>query len=240
MRLSSLLFAASVLAVVDAAAQQPRQPDIEAVERAILAATNALRAAHQQPALKLDARLERAAESFAKYMASRDEYAHDADGRTPAQRARAAGYRDCMVAENIAYQMRTRGFETAELARKFATGWENSPGHRRNMLDPEAVEIGIAVAYSEETSRYYGVQLFGRPESMRVSFEVRNESRQDLRYKVGGQDYTLQGRAERRHHVCGDIRVVFDRPSGDRSFTPAPGERFTITPGGKLHRAARD
>jgi|SRR5688572_21062702 len=239
MRPSSPVFAAAVLAVFAAAAQQPRKPDIEAVERAILAATNALRAEKQLPALKLDPRLERAAETFAKYMASRDEYAHDADGRTPTQRARAAGYKDCMVAENIAYQMRTRGFETAELAQKFATGWENSPGHRRNMLDPEAVEIGIAVAYSEETSRYYGVQLFGRPESMRVTFEVRNESRQDLRYKVGGQDYTLQARTERRHHVCGDIRVVFERRGGEKASRPGHGDRYVITPAGNVEHVPR-
>ena len=238
MRRFPLLFAA-LFALSTPAAAQVRKPDIEAVERAVLAGTNALRAEHKVPPLQLHGQLGRAAEGFAKYMASRDEYAHDADGRTPTQRARAAGYKDCMVAENIAFQMRSRGFETRDLAEKFVTGWANSPGHRRNMLDPEAVEIGIAVAYSEETSRYYGVQLFGRPESMRVSFEVRNESRRDLKYKVGGEQYTLPARAERRHHVCGDIRVVFDRRGESSSSRPGNGDRYVITPGGTVEHVPR-
>ena len=42
-------------------------------------------------------------------------------------------------------------------------GWERSAAHRKNMLDRDATEIGVAVAHSPRTGRYYGVQVFGRP-----------------------------------------------------------------------------
>jgi uncharacterized protein YkwD len=227
------------LALAHPAAAQPKKPDLDAVERSVLAFTNDLRRENGLPPLRSNTQLSKAAQGFADFMAQREEYGHEADGRTPAQRARAAGYKDCMVAENIAYQMRTRGFESAELALAFASGWAKSPGHRRNMLDPEVVEVGIAAAYSDETSRYYGVQLFGRPESMRVSFEVRNESRQDLRYKVGDQAYTLQARTERRHHVCGDVRVVFERRGGEKPSRPGDGDRYVVTPAGNVEHVPR-
>ena len=40
-------------------------------------------------------------------------------------------------------------------------GWKNSPGHRENMLDRDAREIGIAVATSGNA--LYWVMVLGRP-----------------------------------------------------------------------------
>jgi uncharacterized protein YkwD len=42
-------------------------------------------------------------------------------------------------------------------------GWKRSPGHRSNLRDREAVDVGVAVAQSERTKRYYAVRVFGRP-----------------------------------------------------------------------------
>ena len=52
----------------------------------------------------------------------------------PPQRAEAQGYRYCTVAENLALNLDSRGFETRQLARKAVEGWKASPGHRANML----------------------------------------------------------------------------------------------------------
>lgn len=226
--------AALVLAAATAAGAQQKKPDLEAVERAVLAGTNELRREHGRVPLRRNGDLARAAQGFADFMAQREEYGHEADGRTPSQRARAAGYRECMIAENIAYQYKSRGFDTAELAEHLVRGWANSPGHRDNMLDGAAVEVGIAVAYGEETSRYYGVQLFGRPESMRSTFRVGNESRSAVEYRLGRESFSLPPRAERRHHVCAELPLVFARRGGDARFTPADGDKFTITPGGRV------
>ena len=213
---------------------QPQRPDLDVVERQVVAGTNELRKQKDLPALRTSATLDRAAGKFARFMASRDEYGHEADGRTPTDRARAEGYRECLVAENISYQMRTRGFETKELSERLVTGWYNSPGHRRNMLDTEVVEIGVGVAFSEETSRYYAVQLFGRPESMRMTFTVRNESRAAVAYRLGDKAWTIPPRAERRHEVCQDLDLVIDRRDGDRTFHPENGDLYSISAMGRV------
>ena len=65
-----------------------------------------------------NARLEEAARGFAAFMARTGKFDHDADGRKPA-RARASrtaiGY--CFIAENIAYEYNTRGFESDATSR---------------------------------------------------------------------------------------------------------------------------
>jgi hypothetical protein len=217
-----------------AAATAQAAPDLDAVATGLLARTNDLRRDHDRPTLERNARLERAAREFADFMASHDEFGHEADGRTPTDRARAAGYRDCMVAENVAYEMRTRPFATEELAEAFFRGFAGSAGHRRNLLDADAVEIGVAVAHSEETSRYYAVQLFGQPESLRIGFEVRNESQREVRYEVGGKSFVLPGRSQRLHRVCGEVRLAFEHRGGARTFQPAEGEVYLFTPEGTL------
>jgi uncharacterized protein YkwD len=54
-------------------------------------------------------------------------FGHEADGRQPGQRAEAQGYRYCTVAENLALNLDSRGFETKELARKAVEGWKARP-----------------------------------------------------------------------------------------------------------------
>ena len=85
------------------------------------------------------------AQAFADYMARTDRYGHTADGNQPSDRAKARGYDYCIVLENIAYAFNSEGFTGEKLAGQFVTGWQNSPGHRRNMLDPDVTETGVAV-----------------------------------------------------------------------------------------------
>lgn len=129
----------------------------------VLAATNRLRGEAGLPPLAADDRLGQAALAFARYMAQTDRYGHQADGREPAQRVEAVGYDWCMVAENIAWQYSSRGFDAATLARQLVEGWEKSPPHRGNMLDKRARQTGIATAQSPRSGRHYAVQLFARP-----------------------------------------------------------------------------
>ena len=42
--------------------------------------------------------------------------------------------------------------------------------------DPDVTETGVAVARSEKTGYYYGVQMFGRPKSAAVVFKVENRA----------------------------------------------------------------
>ena len=90
-----------------------------------------------------------AARDFAAYMARTSRYGHTADGSRPADRAASHGYEYCVIAENIAYAFNSDGYTTEELGKTFVEGWKHSPGHRRNMLDPDVAETGVAVARSE-------------------------------------------------------------------------------------------
>ena len=176
-------------------------PDLEAVERQIIEQTNRFREQEGRAPVKREAKLQAAAEQFAAYMARTNRYGHTADGRQPAERARAAGYDYCLVSENIAYQFSSAGFKAAELSRSFTQGWIDSPGHRENMLEPHVVETGVAVSRSAEGT-YYAVQLFGRPESMRVEFKIGNQSGEVVNYTMNGESFELRPRTIRTHGVC--------------------------------------
>jgi uncharacterized protein YkwD len=133
------------------------------VERLVVRGTNAFRAEHRRGALEVEPRLQAAARDFAAFMARTGRFDHDADGRKPADRIVAKGYRYCMVAENIAYEHDSRGFTSADLAKRFVEDWKGSRGHRANMLGPAAVHTAVAVARGPKNGYYYAVQLFGKP-----------------------------------------------------------------------------
>lgn len=102
------------------------------------------------PALRRSARL------HSKDMADQNYFEHNSlDGRTPFQRMAAAGYDAFGFSENIAAG-------NADAASTF-NQWLTSPGHCRNMMSPEANEIGIGHAYNREsTYRDYWTQNFGQ------------------------------------------------------------------------------
>jgi uncharacterized protein YkwD len=197
-----LLGVAALLALAASCAQAAAPSIDDEAARALLAQTNRLRAQAGLSALRAEPRLAAAAARFARYMASQDRYGHEADGREPAQRAQAEGYADCLVAENIAFASDSRGFSSAALADHLFRGWVNSPPHRRNMLDGELSEVGIAAAYSGRSLRHYAVQLFGRPRTQVLRFALTNGTTDVVRYEVGGRRYTLAPGVVRTHEEC--------------------------------------
>lgn len=220
--------AAILLALAAAAAHAA--PDLGEAERLIDRSTNDFRAAQELSRLRPNAALARAAQAFADYMARTDRYGHTADGKEPADRARAQGYDYCRVSENIGYQFSAAGFATEELARGYVEGWKESPGHRRNMVDPDAVHMASAVAQSARSGRYYAVQLFGRPRSAAIEFRVANQARAPVRYRVGTEDFTLQAGQQRVHTLCTPRTVTFPQAANaeGRSFRPSGGERLRV------------
>ena len=125
-------------------------------------------------------------------------FAHEADGRQPADRAVAQGYRYCLVAENLALNLDSRGFETRQLARDAVEGWKASPGHRANMLQPQVTEIGVAVVRAPDPDpKFISVQLFGRPEALRIAFKIENRVGTAVRYRLGDETITLPAAHDR-------------------------------------------
>jgi uncharacterized protein YkwD len=220
-----LLIAIGLLSLATLTQAQARLADVQA---RIVAATNAFRAEHHLPALSPSPLLERTARAFAEYMARSERYGHDADGRTPAERARAQGYDYCLIAENIAYQFSSDDFGSAELAQRFERGWENSPPHRENMLDADVAETGIGVAQSRRSGRYYAVQLFGRTMAQAMSFEVENGSRRSADYELDGERFTLRAHSIRTHRVCRVPSLALHERGQTQVLRPRDRQRVQI------------
>jgi uncharacterized protein YkwD len=213
-----------------------KSPNLSRTEELIQQQINEFRKEHGRHALRFDSRLAQTAGDFARYMAKTDEYGHTADGREPWERAAAHGYQYCIVAENIAYEFSTEDFGTGDLARLVVQGWEHSPPHRRNILDRDVVETGVGLAHSRESGRYYAVQLFGRPKSARVQFEIVNQSPRDVHYALGKKAFDLPPRAIMSHTTCRPPTVTFQSPPSTESpsaaalptLHPQAGDRFII------------
>ena len=157
-------------------------------------------------------------------MARTGKFSHSADGAEPAARAKRFGYEYCTVAENIAYIFASAGIDTAELARRVFEGWQNSPGHRKNMLDPDVTETAVVIARSAATDYYYAVQLFGRPKSQMIEFKVSNRIGAGVEYALDGQTFQLPARTTSTHQVCRRPALEFR----GKTLQPANGQQFFV------------
>ncbi len=238
--LAGLLALAAI--VPPAAAQSSRRsPDPAEVTRLIVDGTNDFRGGEGRGPTAPEANLSAAARDFAIFMARTDRYGHEADGKTPAQRAQDHGYAYCLVLENIAVLYSSEGFGTRELAGRVIQGWKQSPGHRKNLLDAEVTDIGVAIVQSEKSRTYYAVQLFGRPFSKRIEFRVANASPVAVEYELNGKPFPLPPRATRVHQECRAARLTVRLP-GERQPTtvqPADGDRFDIERLGARYRLTK-
>jgi uncharacterized protein YkwD len=177
-------------------------PDLENVALSVVKQTNEFRESEGQEPVSTNEQLRQTAQDFADDMAETNRYGHTADGRRPSQRVSVHDYTYCVVAENIAYHFHTRGIATQPLADQAFTGWKNSPEHRRNMLKPHVTETGVALSQSESTGVYYAVQLFGRPRSSSQSFTLKNQTPDDITYRVGERSFLLPPHYSRTHQMC--------------------------------------
>ncbi|HEX5744482.1 MAG TPA: CAP domain-containing protein [Candidatus Saccharimonadales bacterium] len=107
----------------------------------LLSDTNAERAKHGEPPLRLDARLSNAAQAKADDMIKYGYWSHTSpDGKTPWTFITQSGYRYQVAGENLAY-----GFASATDS---VVGWMNSPEHRDNILNKAYRDVGFGVASS--------------------------------------------------------------------------------------------
>src|SRR5262245_53356957 len=108
-----------MVAAAAAHAQSDDGPDLGRTEALVRQLTNRFRADEGRAAVKVNAKLDKAARNFAEFMARTGKYGHTADGKEPSERAAEHGYDYCLVSENIAWQFSSGGFATADLARRF-------------------------------------------------------------------------------------------------------------------------
>jgi uncharacterized protein YkwD len=108
------------------------------------------------PPLRTDARLNRAADKYARLMGTRGFFSHTGpDGSDPGDRMSAEGYRWASYGENIA-----AGYSTAAAV---VDAWLDSPGHCQNIMG-RSTELGLGHAHVPG-SPYgtYWVQDFATP-----------------------------------------------------------------------------
>jgi uncharacterized protein YkwD len=207
-------------------------PDLARAEQVIVHETNQFRKEQGRGRLRINPKLSQAAREFARYLAKTGKFSHTADGKQPWERTAAQGYEDCIVAENIAWEYHPFGFGTRSLADALVKGWENSPEHRKNMLDPDLDEIGVGVAYSPDTGRYYAVQDFGRPRSEQNVFALTNDTVSPVSYRVDGKDFTVQPRYTVTHTRCRPPTITVNLPGASTGkgavFHPHNGAHYVI------------
>lgn len=107
-------------------------------KQAAAAMISELRRGRGLPPVTLDVALNRMAEEQASAMARSQKLTHESSAGTFKQRIAKSGYRNGGMWENVG-----AGHDT--LADAF-TGWRSSPSHLKNMMQPKAERMGIAVA----------------------------------------------------------------------------------------------
>jgi uncharacterized protein YkwD len=107
--------------------------------------------------LKLDAELTAAAKSHSRDLAKWDRISHyGSDGSNPWDRVKRTGYRARLAAENVG----TGQIDFKEVLR----GWEESPGHNKNLLLPDATHMGIALVQDPKTEfKSFWTLVIGAP-----------------------------------------------------------------------------
>ena len=186
-------------------------PDIPQAELAIVEMTNAFRSEQNLAPVKPNPQLTAAARAYARFLASSDMFSHTADGRQFSDRAKSAGYVFCQVSENLFSSLDSRGFETKQLARDAVEGWKKSPGHRRNLVAPHVVEIGVGVAKAKGEEKYLAVQLFGRPQSLKYEFKIQNGLTDTVTYSFNGRAHEIKPRFVITHVGCQPDPLTFER-----------------------------
>ena len=149
---------ASAPAFAAAPAAEPKKQavvDVAAYEAEVVKLTNAQRTANGCKALRTDSRLTAAARAHSTDMVKAGFFSHTgSDGSNFVTREVRAGYpRNGASAENIAWGYRTPA--------QVVTGWMNSAGHRKNILNCTSTAVGVGVAYTAGGAPYW-TQDFGR------------------------------------------------------------------------------
>jgi uncharacterized protein YkwD len=114
-----------------------RRMPVAIARAAVLCLVNRQRAIHHLRPLRELQRLDRSAQGWTDAMVSGGFFAHSARSSSPGSRISAAGFAWKVAGENIA-----TGYATP---RQVVAAWMASPGHCRNILDPEYTDVGTGV-----------------------------------------------------------------------------------------------
>jgi uncharacterized protein YkwD len=125
-----------------------RLVEVSGSQAELLKLHNEERAEHGVAPLCWRTELANSARSHSEDMMERGFFSHDTpEVISPSDRTRSHGYPSAMVGENIHLRQISGVSESNVRDLEGAVeGWMDSPGHRRNILDPRLSEIGVGVA----------------------------------------------------------------------------------------------
>lgn len=117
----------------------PTQPtgDMTAEQEQFLKLINDLRAQHGLPPVTLNNLLNQTAMNYSQALDESGQFTHNLNGTSVGDRIKQGGYNMSTATENIA-----KGQGSVEEAFQ---SWVNSPGHLKNLLNPNITEIGLGM-----------------------------------------------------------------------------------------------
>ena len=138
-------------------------PDYPLLNACLFYLTNEFRLENNKTTLKYSPQLETAAWHHSKKMLEDDFFGHlnpqDEKRETNELRAKLAGIRNPVIAENIAMRSRVPKSSTyIEVASSIFEQWVNSEGQKANLLSNKAVQLGCGVF--TDAKRWYATQCF--------------------------------------------------------------------------------
>lgn len=130
---------------------EERLQEIESLEVQCLNEVNRLRQSHRLVPLAFSENLLQVARSYSRRMAEEKFFSHsDPEGRSVRERVNEANIKWRMVGENLAL---SNGYINPVAIS--LRGWMDSPGHRRNLLDPDWRHTAIGVWISANGTVYF-------------------------------------------------------------------------------------
>ncbi len=152
-----------------------RNVDIVLLEQLIHEEINKVKRANGLPLLSKDRTLRNAATDQNNYQIRKGDLSHtqgNAGKQTLKDRISFYGGGFQATAENVIYEgfiIRTTGTQREiiaptyrEQAKKMVKSWMDSPGHRKNIMNPNYDQVGTAVGYHGELHAVFSTQVFGR------------------------------------------------------------------------------
>jgi len=191
MRRSFLIFYLFLLIIIQHIHAQKidyKNIDYPYLEHLIEIGINGLRAEKKLSPLSNDSILYLAAENHSSYLLKTNNTGHtqpeNPEWETPHKRILYYGGKYLSTAENVAKTYLflpvsdpKKPYNTEMLrdyqsvAKSLAEGWKNSPGHYKNIINPEFNITGVSVSYNKQTQALYAVQTFGKTKSATKSKE---------------------------------------------------------------------
>ena len=96
-------------------------------------------------------------------------------------------------------------------------------------------EIGVAVVRAPDPDpKFISVQLFGRPEALRIAFKIENRVGTAVRYRLGDETITLPERTIATYTRCNPDKLTFEKAGAPAApYEPRNGDRFVLRPSGQ-------